>query len=196
MKKFEIEKTALNNYLTENNFKQVRNTVETFYGWYISHNSVLRVIEKDSITYMCKESTFEEAGSIMPVGYLTLNFCPYGTFPIHRAVALAHVPGYKPGYCANHIDGNKLNNDPSNLEWVTYSENMKHAWKNGLIKVNHKEAAKYNFTEHYLIVAGDRKNPIAMDPNEYVEWRKEHGLAINTFIRKKVKEYNATLKNK
>lgn len=36
--------------------------------------------------------------------------------------------------CCNHKDGNKLNNHISNLEWVTWSENMKHAWVNGLNK--------------------------------------------------------------
>jgi hypothetical protein len=32
----------------------------------------------------------------------------------------------------NHLDGNKLNNNLSNLEWATKSENAKHAFKNGL----------------------------------------------------------------
>ena len=36
------------------------------------------------------------------------------------------------GECVHHIDGDRNNNDASNLEWCTRSENMIHAHKNGL----------------------------------------------------------------
>lgn len=39
----------------------------------------------------------------------------------------------------NHIDGNKLNNNLSNLEWVTGKENTLHAHKLGLCKPQYGE---------------------------------------------------------
>lgn len=36
----------------------------------------------------------------------------------------------------NHIDGDKGNNNISNLEWVDYSDNLDHAYKNNLRKSN------------------------------------------------------------
>lgn len=52
---------------------------------------------------------------------------------VHRLVALSFVLG-DTSLCVNHIDGDKLNNVYTNLEWVTPGENISLAWKNGQIK--------------------------------------------------------------
>ena len=53
---------------------------------------------------------------------------------IHRLVALTYLTNPNNLPEVNHIDGNKLNNHVDNLEWVTRSENMIHAYAIGLAK--------------------------------------------------------------
>ena len=62
----------------------------------------------------------------------------YGGQLIHRAVALTFLncPGDPNKYQVNHKDGDKLNNNCDNLEWVTVSDNVNHAYKTGLRKDN------------------------------------------------------------
>ena len=51
---------------------------------------------------------------------------------VHRLVARAFCDGFEDGLVVNHKDGNKLNNNADNLEWVTASENVQHAHDTGL----------------------------------------------------------------
>jgi hypothetical protein len=61
---------------------------------------------------------------------------------VHRLLAIQYLPNPENKRCVNHIDGNKKNNDLSNLEWTTYSENQKHAIENGLIIIGTGEDAR------------------------------------------------------
>lgn len=68
-------------------------------------------------------------------GYLRVTLTKYSkskTLSVHRLVAGSFIPNPKNRKYINHKDGDKTNNNVSNLEWCTCSENQKHAYDNGL----------------------------------------------------------------
>ena len=51
---------------------------------------------------------------------------------LHRLLAETFIPNPDNLPCVNHKDGNKLNNELNNLEWCTYGDNERHAYRTGL----------------------------------------------------------------
>lgn len=77
----------------------------------------------------------ESVGKTRTSGYYVVNLRKNHTAdvrPVHRLVAETFLenPLWLP--TVNHKDGDKHNNDVSNLEWVSYSENNIHALESGL----------------------------------------------------------------
>ena len=56
-------------------------------------------------------------------------------FLVHRLLGNAFIPNPDNKPQINHKDGDPLNNNLSNLEWVTQSENIEHALKNGFMNL-------------------------------------------------------------
>lgn len=71
-------------------------------------------------------------------GYLCIRFCVPGakkkSATVHQSVALTFIGPVPEGCQVNHKDGNKENNRPGNLEYVTVLENIRHSWETGLHK--------------------------------------------------------------
>lgn len=69
--------------------------------------------------------------------FLYFDMDHYYKVSVHRIIAFTFIPNPDPDKYieVNHIDGNPENNNVDNLEWVTKSQNMIHAYKNNLIKL-------------------------------------------------------------
>lgn len=88
-------------------------------GKVISYNSYSHKEPRQLSSWICNS------------GYETVGLCKNNNVKnkmIHRLVAEHFVDGWFDGAVVNHIDGNKLNNNASNLEWVTISENTRHGY--------------------------------------------------------------------
>ena len=67
-------------------------------------------------------------------GYNYVSLCVNSkrkNFKVHRLVGKSFIPNPNNNPQINHKNGIKIDNHTLNLEWVTQSENMLHAQKNG-----------------------------------------------------------------
>jgi hypothetical protein len=78
-------------------------------------------------------------------GYVYISLTHNGVregISIHRLIAQLFIPNPNNKKTVNHKDGNKLNNNVNNLEWMTHSENIKHAFSSNIRKYSQNEGFK------------------------------------------------------
>jgi len=73
------------------------------------------------------------------------------SYCVHRLVAKAFLGLPKEKHEVNHIDGNPQNNEVSNLEWVTKSDNIKHAYRIGLKSLKGESHNQNKLTEKQVL---------------------------------------------
>lgn len=106
----------------QGNIKQING----YTHYYISDNGVV---------YTNKRGFLEEIKTFINHGYKRIALWKDGQskkFRISRLVAIHFIDNPNNLPVVNHKDGDKLNNNVSNLEWCTISENTKHAFDKGL----------------------------------------------------------------
>ena len=85
----------------------------------------------------------------------------YKTYRVHVLVAQHFIPNPMNLPVVNHIDGNKTNPDYTNLEWVTYSENTKHAHDTHLItKTSNKVVVRGDGVEYKSLTEAATANGV------------------------------------
>ena len=97
---------------------------------------------------------------------------------IHRLVAYVFIPNPNNLPQINHKDGNTKNNNINNLEWVTHSENMLHAYEHGLIskKVGTNSVLSKYPEETIKSVINDLKNTELSVPELSKKYKISKGL--------------------
>lgn len=94
------------------------------------------LINEEGHVYSTFTNRFLKPSFSKGTGYLVVNIRVNGKRQpvyIHRLVAAAFLPINYIQTDVNHRDGNKCNNNVTNLEWCTDAENKEHAKKMGLI---------------------------------------------------------------
>lgn len=119
-------------------------------------------------------------------GYLILGLRKDGIFinaKVHRLVAETFIPNPENKLEVNHKDGNKKNNNVSNLEWATRAENASHAKDLKLMKpLTGESHPAHKLKEKQVLAIRKNNNSIIKIAKKYNVSRQTIGAIKNRKI--------------
>ncbi len=116
-------------------------------------------------------------------GYCRINL-DKKTYFIHRLIAITFLDNPENKEQVNHIDGNKLNNNISNLEWVSNQENRDHAVKLRLQPVG-EACYSAKLTEMDISIIRERYKKSEITQKELANIYQVSKGCISSIIRRK-----------
>jgi len=117
-------------------FKQFHKTAR--YDWFVSNHGTIKRVANGVInngkTKIVK--TYVTGGHHKQYQAISINDAPEKY--VHRIVAMMFLDNPENKPTINHKDNNKNNNHVSNLEWSTYSENLKASYDTEVRKAHNE----------------------------------------------------------
>lgn len=115
--------------------------VQAYHQYEIAENGELRRIRRSSLGGYYYQKPF-----LSDRGYYSYVLCAVGSKPRRIATALlvaeAFIGARPDGMTINHKDGNKTNNHWSNLEYCSSLDNVRHAYRMGLMPSTRRVISK------------------------------------------------------
>ena len=112
---------------------------------------------------------------------------------VHRIIAEAFIENQDQKPCVNHINGKKDDNRVENLEWVTCSENHKHAYQLGLkdaskccptLGNNKGQTSKYMYVTRYTDSREDSYRATISDTANGKKFTRTRSFSVSKYGEK------------